>query len=135
MEIIGVYPWASVPDGYMTDDEGNIVKRPDMGDRFYTQQLAATGKAPGKKDQKPDRVTKADLLAKLPTLAGLAKLTMQDLQLLIAEKVLVKSTNLSVPSGRLKKPYIDELNKLSCVVDWNKLTVAELKEIIHCRQK
>lgn len=118
---------ASVPDGYITDELGNCI----MGDRFYMQQKAATGKAPGVKDQKPAKVTKADLLAKLPPFSGLAKLTAKDLEQLINDSSFVaKLSFTALPVGRLKAPYIDLAKRINDKVDWAKLTVAELKQIL-----
>jgi len=116
-----------------TDDEGNLIKGPDMGDRFYQQQLKSTGKAPGVKGQKPDRVLKADIVASLPEISGLDKLTQKDLAKLPA--IFSNKYEITLPTGRLKKPYLDELALVSEEIDWNKLTVATMTELIKCLQK
>lgn len=101
-----------------------------MGDRFYTQQLKAIGGCPGaplgkgKADKAP---TKAEVAASLPV--DLSALTKADLEKVVQA---LDSTlgEFSIPEGRLKKPYIAELNKLHSQVDWSKLTVAKMKELI-----
>lgn len=115
------------PDKLITDDEGNIVGC-FVGDRFYNQQLKAIGKAPGVKGQKPDRVLKADVVASLPVIAGLSKLTQKDLAKL--PEVLSKKYQLELPTGRLKAPYISALKALEATVDWNKLTIATMAEVL-----
>ena len=122
-----------VPKGFTTDDEGNIIPEElrGMGDRFYQQQLKATGKAPGdKKEHKQPRLVKADVLADLPEISGLKKLTMEDLQKLVKSDCLSSGTKLTMPEGRLKAPYVAQAAQLHPDVDWAKLTVAELKELI-----
>lgn len=102
-----------------------------MGDRFYQAQLKATGKAPGdKKEHKEPRLLKADVLAELPEIAGLKKLTMEDLQKLVKSDCLTHNIKLVMPEGRLKAPYVAQVAQLEPDVDWAKLTVAELKELI-----
>ena len=98
-----------------------------MGDRFYQQQLKALGGCPGaplgkgKADKAP---TKAELVSGLPV--DISALTKADIEkVLAAPKVTV-----SVPTGRLKKPYIEELNKFESSVDWSKLTVAKMVELL-----
>lgn len=104
---------------------------PFMGERFYRQQIAAIGTCPGDtkgklKEAKPKRQSKADLAASLGCPA-LEKLTVPDLQQL---QVLAKKQRLELPSGRLKKPYIDECKRINDKVTWSKLTVKDLKEVI-----
>lgn len=115
------------PDKLITDDEGNIVGC-FVGDRFYQQQLKATGKAPGVKGQKPDVILKSDVVAALPVIAGLNKLTKKDLEKLPA--LFSKKYQLELPTGRLKAPYITALKALEATVDWNKLTVATMAEVL-----
>lgn len=126
-------PVKEVPDGFTTDDEGNIISKElrGMGDRFYQQQLKLTGKTPGdKKEHKAPRLLKADVLTELPEIAGLKKLTMEDLQKLVKSDCLTQGIKLVMPEGRLKAPYVAQAAQLQPDVDWAKLTVAELKELI-----
>lgn len=99
-----------------------------MGDRFYSQQLKATGKAPGMYLGKPDKLTKADQVAALPVIAGLDKLTQKDLAKL--PEFFSQKYQLELPTGRLKAPYIATLKALEASVDWNKLTVATMAEVL-----
>lgn len=106
-----------------------------MGDRFYQQQLAATGSAPGKKKAKPAKETKADLLYKLPSLSGLEKLTMSELKALIKAKAFDKPIGVVVEEKRLKAPFIAALEQHvygdpNDYVNWSKLTIAEMREIL-----
>lgn len=99
-----------------------------MGDRFYLQQKEAIGTCPGDgKEVKPKRLTKKEIAESLGCLA-LEKLTVADL----AKIGEIKTAEYSIPSGRLKKPYIDLcLEHLDSSVGWSKLTVKELTEVLN----
>jgi hypothetical protein len=104
-----------------------------MGDRFYQQQLAATGDCPGasetqrRKKKSVAGPTKSDIVAKLPV--DLSALTKRDLELVVSSLDSCLG-EFEMPEGRLKRPYVTELNKLDSRVSWNKLTVAKMKELI-----
>ena len=91
-----------------------------MGDRFYTQQLAYLPK-----EASSSKTGLADTLG----ISGLNKLLSADLQRLSITGF--SSAEVTMPSGRLKAPYIEQCNKLNDTVDWSKLTVAVLKEVIN----
>ena len=100
-----------------------------MGDRFYQQQTGRTmgALAEPRRKSTEKKSTKADL-AGMIGITGIDKLLMDDLQILIA---LDEFPTLTMPSGRLKKPYIDECSKIHPDVDWSKLTIAILKNVIN----
>jgi len=106
-----------------------------MGDRFYQQQLAATGNCPGASEtQRRKRrstaakgPTKSDIVAKLP--CDLSALTRVDLEK-VQGSLDTCLGEFEMPEGRFKKPYIEQLNKLDSRVNWNKLTVAKMKELL-----
>lgn len=109
----------------------NREEPPFMGERFYRQQIEATGTCPGDtkgklKEAKPKRATKADLADNLGC-SALEKLTLKDLENL---SVLARKQRFELPTGRLKKPYIVECKRINDKVDWNKLTVKDLTEVI-----
>lgn len=126
------YSVEHIPVKYITDECGNILGS-FVSDRFYQQQLKSTGKAPGVKGQKPDRVLKADVVASLPEIAGLNKLTQKDLAKLAA--LISEKYQVTLPTGRLKKPYLDQLFLVSTDIDWNKLTVATMTDLIKWLQQ
>ena len=104
-----------------------------MGDRFYQQQKQYLGTCPGDKTPgrrkapgAPKKLTKAEIAEKLG-IPGVEKLLVVDLQKLTDVKSV---SNLSMPEGRLKKPYIEVCSMIHNEVDWSKLTVANLKEVI-----
>ena len=90
-----------------------------MGDRFYTQQLESRPK---------EASTSKTGLANILGISGLSKLLAADLQRLSVQGF--SNTQVTMPSGRLKAPYIAQCNKLNDTVDWSKLTVAVLREVI-----
>lgn len=111
----------------------NREEPPFMGERFYRQQIEAIGNCPGNsknklKEEKAKKPTKAELAEELG-LPCLEKLTLKDLQLL-QNNFVCKDVVLTTPTGRLKKPFVEELAKVQSQVAWSKLTVAELKEVI-----
>jgi hypothetical protein len=98
-----------------------------MGERFYRQQLKEVGSCPGDgKPVKPKKLTKTEM-AEASTIKGIGKLLVKDIQLLQEMKEFPK---LTLPEGRLKAPYISELNKITTEINWTKLTVADMKEVI-----
>lgn len=118
-----------------TDELGNPVEGPsEMSDRFYSQQLKATGGAVGSKSKpaKAAKVTKADLVAQLPAVTGLDKLVMSDLEQLVTYFQGTRLLPHSKPDDkvRLKAPWIQTLTDLTgLTIDWNKLTIATMKEM------
>lgn len=128
--------WQRVPDGTWTDDEGNPVEAPNMGDRFYEQQKRATGSAVGSKTHpaKPKKLTKADIIANFPAgvpVQGFDKLVMADLQTL--SEYAHKPTRLfshmkPVENTRTKQPWVDCMKQVTGLeIDWAKLTIADIK--------
>lgn len=98
-----------------------------MGERFYRQQIKAVGSCPGDgKPVKPRKLTKTEMV-EASTIKGIEKLLVKDIQLLQEMKEFPK---LTLPEGRLKAPYVSELNKITTEVSWTKLTVADMKEVI-----
>jgi hypothetical protein len=98
-----------------------------MGLRFYQQQLKAVGSCPGDgKPVKAKKLTKTEL-AEASSIKGTAKLLVKDMQALQEIK---KFPELSMPEGRLKAPYLAELQKVSASINWTKLTVADMKLVI-----
>jgi hypothetical protein len=98
-----------------------------MGERFYREQIKAVGSCPG--DGKPVKVkklTKADI-TEASTIKGIEKLLLKDIEVLQEIKTFPL---LGMPEGRLKAPYVAELNKVSADVGWTKLTVADMKKAI-----
>lgn len=102
-----------------------------MGDRFYEQQLKATGNCPGNPKEKgkpPKPKSKAELV-ELLGIPGLSALTIKDLQVLIS--VWENPVSLTMPTGRLKTPYVTQLHRLTDQVPWTRCTVATLKDVIN----
>lgn len=122
-----------------TDELGNpitteMVPEGEMGDRFYQQQLKATGSAVGSKSKpaKAGKPSKAELVAQLPDIAGLDKLVMSDLEQLITYFQGTRLLSHFKPEDkvRLKAPWIQALTDVTgLTIDWNKLTVATMKEL------
>lgn len=117
-----------------TDELGNPVEGPKVGDRFYNQQLKATGGAVGSKSKpaKAAKVSKADLVAQLPAISGLDKLVMSDLEQLITYFQGTRLLSHFKPEDkvRLKAPWTQALTDVTgLTIDWNKLTVATMKEM------
>lgn len=103
-----------------------------MGDRFYQQQTGATvGCLPNRRDTKRKTVTE-----KAPSKAELAeRLGISDLEKLLTKDLILLDVGqfnklLTVPTGRLKAPYIAECKKINDKVDWSKLTVKTLLQVI-----
>lgn len=95
-----------------------------MGERFYRQQIEAIGTCPGDpKNRKEKRATKEDMAGSIPALKGLL---IKDLQKIPEFK---KFTG-DIPSGRLKKPYIQALVQVHSGVDWSRLTVKAMMEVL-----
>lgn len=99
-----------------------------MGDRFYQQQYSVTlGSLPQPRKVTRTKQSKAEMAATIG-IAGIDKLLAEDLQRLI---LVDEFPALVMPTGRLKKPYINECLKIHQDVDWSKLTVATLKNVIN----
>jgi len=97
-----------------------------MGDRFYMQQLQTLGDCPGNPKAKPKkRASKAETVEVLGCPA-LEKLTAVDLAKLSPDM----QAEMNMQEGRLKAPFILECEKLDNSVAWNKLTIADLKQVI-----
>jgi|TARA_R110000744_G_scaffold380026_1_gene499504 hypothetical protein len=96
-----------------------------MGDRFYQQQYGTTMGALAE----PVRPTKSMTKAELVLLSGTEKLLVKDLHRLRLVN-LEFVTTLELPTGRLKAPYITQCEKIDPDINWSKLTVANLKEVI-----
>ena len=112
------------PDNFLYNELGELV---EVGDRFYTQQLAATGSAPGFKSGKPEKVkapTKAQLIADFGV--DISALTKADLEAVLA----AETKSVEMPSGRLKAPFIAACKAAYCDADFSKLTVATMRELI-----
>lgn len=127
------YPELNLVDKYRLyylRDKANILQFKTeepwwVGDRFYQQQLKAIGRCPGdKKDHKPARVTKDELAAQCPALKGLL---VKDLEKLPE----FKQYTGELPTGRLKKPYLVALAQVHPEVNWSKLTVAAMTEVLN----
>lgn len=98
-----------------------------MGDRFYQQQLKTLGTCPGDgKNKKPKRLTKDEILTDFKV-KGIKKLLVKDIELLLGLK---EFPVLEMPEGRLKAPYIEQCKKIHEDVNWAKLTVSDMKEVI-----
>lgn len=112
------------PDNFLYNELG---EDGEIGDRFYTQQLAATGSAPGFKSGKVEKVkapTKAELVSSFGV--DISALTKSDL-----EAVLQSTPKpVTIPNGRLKAPFIAACKEAYCDVDFSKLTVATMRELI-----
>lgn len=102
----------------------NRPEPPWMHDRYYLEQLDILG--PLVIEVKPPRVTKADLLEKCK-IKGVSKLLLKDIQKLL---LITEFPELVLPDSRLKAPYIAELQKIASSVDWSKLTIKEMSEVI-----
>ena len=103
-----------------------------MGDRFYQQQYGTTMGALAEPKRRAvtssgAKETKASMAATIG-ITGIDKLLVADLRKLM---LLDDFPKLTMPTGRLKKPYIDECLKIHQDVDWSKLTVAILKNVIN----
>lgn len=109
-----------------------------MGDRFYQQQLAATGDCPGASDAQKKRKTnstprllKSDVVAALPigVQPQLKKLLLAELQ----EVAVAWPTRklVETPTSRLRKPYVDALNE-SCNLEltWKGLTIVDMEHLL-----
>jgi hypothetical protein len=96
-----------------------------MGDRFYQQQYNLK-QGQGMPEVKAKKLSKAELAQNLGNPAY-EKLLVKDL-----EKLALHTGRFTgeLPEGRLKKPYIDAAKQINEEVDWSKLTVKELKEIL-----
>ena len=105
-----------------------------MGDRFYQQQLEAIGDCPGAPDsakrrkRKPKQPTKSEMLGSIPS--GVAKLTKKDVERVVKLWPNRKPVA-EMPTGRLKKPYVEALQKSLGDVDWFRLTVADMKQVLN----
>tara|TARA_R110000744_G_scaffold158870_1_gene274916 strand:+ start:619 stop:924 length:306 start_codon:yes stop_codon:yes gene_type:complete len=95
-----------------------------MGDRFYQQQYGTTMGALAE----PLRPTKSLTKAELVLIPGTEKLLVKDLHRL--RLVNLDFVTLELPTGRLKAPYIAQCQKIDPEINWSKLTVANLKEVI-----
>jgi|TARA_R110002167_G_scaffold348454_1_gene559804 hypothetical protein len=95
-----------------------------MGDRFYQQQYGTTMGALAE----PLRPTKSLTKAELVLIPGTEKLLVKDLHRL--RLVNLDFVSLELPTGRLKAPYIAQCQKIDPEINWSKLTVANLKEVI-----
>tara|TARA_R110000822_G_scaffold12171_18_gene44134 strand:+ start:378 stop:683 length:306 start_codon:yes stop_codon:yes gene_type:complete len=95
-----------------------------MGDRFYQQQYGTTMGALAE----PLRPTKSLTKAELVLIPGTEKLLVKDLHRL--RLVNLDFVSLELPTGRLKAPYIAQCKKIDPEINWSKLTVANLKEVI-----
>tara|TARA_R110000764_G_scaffold164083_2_gene251162 strand:- start:1802 stop:2107 length:306 start_codon:yes stop_codon:yes gene_type:complete len=95
-----------------------------MGDRFYQQQYGTTMGALAE----PLRPTKSLTKAELVLIPGTEKLLVKDLHRL--RLVNLDFVSLEIPTGRLKAPYIAQCQKIDPEINWSKLTVANLKEVI-----
>lgn len=105
-----------------------------MGDRFYQQQYQATlGSLPEPRPSSKDaagkpRRTKADVCKEIGT-ESITKLLMDDLtKLSLIDFATIDE--LTLPEGRLKKPYLEVCSLVSDSIDWKKMTVADLKDFI-----
>jgi hypothetical protein len=100
-----------------------------MGDRFYQQQYGTTMGALAE----PLRPTKSLTKAELVLIPGTEKLLVKDLhrlRLVNLDFVNLDFVSLELPTGRLKAPYIAQCQKIDPEINWSKLTVANLKEVI-----
>lgn len=106
-----------------------------MGDRFYQQQSGQTCGALAQVARRPAtssvRRTKADIANEIGCPA-LEKLTKDDLVKLSAVEL---KLNVDMPTGRLKKPYLELCNELHDDVDWKKLTVRDLVAVLAFARK
>lgn len=99
-----------------------------MGDRFYQQQYGVTmGALPNPKRSTTVKRSKSEMAAILG-IGGIDKLLAEDMQRLL---LLDNFAVVDMPAGRLKKPYIDACLEIHQDVDWSKLTVAILKNVIN----
>lgn len=109
-----------------------------MGDRFYLAQIAATGSCPGykgsaskRKEGAAPRLTKAAVLADMGLKTeGLSKLTLESL-LGLSKLDFSNKFDITMPTGRLKAPYLNALAEVLGNIDLSKLTVADLKDFIN----
>lgn len=117
------------PAGFTYNELGELV---EVGDRFYSQQLASTGSAPGFKSGKVEKVkapTKAELVSAFGV--DISALTKSDL-----EAVLQSTPKpVTIPNGRLKAPFIAACKEAYCDADFSKLTVATMRELLEKANK
>lgn len=101
-----------------------------MGDRFYQQQLKATGNCPGNpkdKGKAPKALTKAEKVDLLG-IKGLLVFTQAELSALLL--VWDTTPNLSMPEGA-KKHFVEEAQAITPEVNWGKCTKVTLIEVIN----
>ena len=135
--IKGIYPELNLVDKYRIyymRDKAHILtfkntEEPHwMGERFYRQQIESIGHCPGStKQPNPPKKLKIDYAAEIGVV-GVDKLTMADLVTFSEFKN--PNVKLVLPEGRLKKPYVAQLELLCPDVDYSKLTVSVLKLLI-----
>ncbi|AJF40811.1 hypothetical protein [Vibrio phage JSF12] len=116
------------------DSEEAIKLRAKLEKKMGVKKSGTATSAPKKK------ATKADYLLEIRDMFGLSdglddllKLTAEDLVKLrmFLPSLVEQEVVIEMPSGRLKKPYIDAISsQLTCDVDWNKLTIVGLKQLI-----
>lgn len=131
-EFFGIKPTDLILMGRFPDSPESEKLRAKMERKL--DKLAGGG-APSK----TRRVTKADVLVEIRELIGhegldcLLKLTLPDLQKIKIALVSVMDNmvELEMPTGRIKAPYIKLLNEfLGCDVDFSKMTLPGLKEVL-----
>lgn len=109
-----------------------------MSERFYLQQMEhfkvktrfefITSKP------KKERLNKSGLIDALSnfTSIDLSSLTAIELNKVLNGFMIGELTNVEIPSGRLKQPYIDAVNtKLGIDADLSKLTIQKLKDLLN----
>lgn len=138
--IKGEYPQLNLVDKYRLyymRDKAHMLTWKDteepwwMGDRFYMQQLKAIGNCPGAPlgKGKERAATKDDLAANFPPCV--MKLTKADIEKLGLHKSLgnLKFSG-DIPSGRLKAPYLSALSSVASDINWGKMTVADMTQML-----
>lgn len=98
-----------------------------MSDRFYQQQTGRTMGALAEPVRKVVPVSKAQMVS-IIGIEGIEGLLVIDLQKLLVTNFDVA---LEMPDGRLKAPYIKECKRLNDDVNWSKLTIESLKNVIY----
>lgn len=131
MNIIRHSELPKAPPGFGYNEFGEIEEL-KVGERFYAQQLASTGTAPGYKSGKPEKVkapTKAQLISDFGV--DISALTKADLEAVLA----AEPKSVEMPTGRLKAPFITACKAAYCDVDFSKLTVAAMRGLIEKANK
>lgn len=104
-----------------------------MGHRFYTQQVASIGGCPGYhwwEPKKTARVQKADLVPEwAEKIDGMERLTVKDLQGLGAIDI-AKQGTVNVPTGRLRAPYTEAIEKVFLFTPSKSMTVRLMKTVL-----